>query len=283
MKYNKTSDICSHTDFTVLMPTHNSENMHLQFERAIKSIYANTLLPQRTLVIVDGVLNQTFEQIVLRLQRLYNYDCIWLPTNMGITKALNIGLASVDTRWTIRADSDDINLPYRFEALISKLKEGYDVVGSWVIEIDEQGVPLCTKRVPEDHNDILRLCRYRNPMNHMSTAFNTNKVWSAGGYPEIYKREDYGLWALLIRHGALFANIPDPLVLASAGNTQYERRSGLRYIKGELDLQVHLVKHDVSDWCSAIIIGAARSAVFAMPKLIHRVIYRHFLRSKIIS
>ena len=270
----------SESEFTVLLPTHNRKNMEIQFERAIRSIYTNSLLPKRTLVVIDGEVDQVFEKKILELQELYSYDCIWLPSNVGITKALNEGLSSIDTKWTIRADSDDINMPGRFEALINRLEEGFDVVGSWVTEIDEREVPLCTRRVPEDHDHIKNLCKYRNPMNHMSIAFRTDQVKSVGGYPEIYKREDYGLWAMLLNQGALFANIQVPLVLASAGDTQYARRSGLRYIGGEIHLQAHLIKNNISVWSSAISIGAARSAVFAMPKVVHQVIYRYILRSR---
>jgi len=274
------SDQLALSEFTVLLPTHNRRNMEIGFERAILSIYTNSLLPKRTLVVIDGEVDQVFKNKILELQDLYGYDCIWLPNNIGITKALNEGLRSIDTKWTIRADSDDINMPERFKALINKLEEGYDVVGSWVTEIDENEVPLCTRRVPEDHDNIKNLCKYRNPMNHMSIAFRTDQVKSVGGYPEIYKREDYGLWAILINQGALFANIQVPLVLASAGDAQYGRRSGLRYIRGEFYLQAHLVKNYISVWSSAICIGAARSVAFAMPKIIHQMIYRYILRSR---
>lgn len=271
------------SEFTVLMPTHDRRGMEVLYERAIKSVYDNSLLPIRTLVVIDGEVSQKFKEKILELQQLFTYDCIWMPQNMGITQALNIGLATIDTKWTIRADSDDINLPGRFSALVSKLKEGYDVVGSWVTEIDEEETPLYIRKVPENHTAIKALCKYRNPMNHMSAAFATDVVKSVGGYPDIYKREDYGLWARLIKHGALFANIPVPLVMAYTGDALYGRRSGLKYICGEHQLQAHLVKNGISNWWSAIGIGVVRSVIFAMPKALHQVVYKNFLRSRITS
>lgn len=271
-------DIC---DFTVLMPTHNSIGSETFFERAVKSIYANTLVPSRTLIVIDGPVSQVFENKIREMQRSFGYDCLWLPNNVGITKALNAGLATIDTSWTIRADSDDVNLPDRFQALVEKLNDGYDLVGSWAVEIDDQGRPLCMREVPEDHDEIYRLCKFRNPMNHMATSYNTSLVKALGGYPDIYKREDYGLWAMMIRHGARCTNIQKCLVLATAGDGLYERRSGIRYIRGEIQLQRHLVHNNVSTWYGAVGIGLIRSVLFLAPKSIHSFIYRYFLRSDV--
>ena len=50
--------------------------------------------------------------------------------------ALNNAINLVKTKWIARADSDDINMANRFEKQIESAKDGYDVIGSNILEID---------------------------------------------------------------------------------------------------------------------------------------------------
>ena len=62
----------------------------------------------------------------------------------------------------------------------------------------------------------------------MTVLYKTKLIKSVGGYPNIYHREDYGLWAKLVKKGAIFHNIDEVLVHVNGGKTLYKRRGGLK-------------------------------------------------------
>ena len=95
-------------------------------------------------------------------------------------------------------NSDDVNDRDRFWKLVSKIDRGYSVVGSQVKEVDDSGTELKQKSLPIKHKDIVRYAKSRNPINHMSVAFIKKDVLEVGGYPDLFLKEDYALWAKMI-------------------------------------------------------------------------------------
>ena len=73
------------------------------------------------------------------LQRKFNFEILSLAFNMGLGKALNEGLKKIRFRYCFRADSDDINLPNRFEKQLFFAQKGYKLIGSSIQEIDFNG------------------------------------------------------------------------------------------------------------------------------------------------
>ena len=266
-------------DFSVLMPTYDREDLLRMFGSAVESIYSNSLLPKQVIIVVDGPVGYDFSKRIREYEDRFNFEIIWLNERSGITKALNEGLERVTSKWTFRADGDDINMNYRFEEQFSILQKGYDLVGGWAKEIDSTGLLLGTRKVPETDEQIRKYIRYRNPFNHMTTAYSTERARKIGGYPDIYLREDYGMWASLIRDGAKSYNIQKVLVHASAGSGQYARRSGQVYLVAEYTLQKHLVRMNQSSPMMALVIGLLRALIFGSPRFMHSAIYRLFLRS----
>ena len=91
--------------------------------------------------------------------------------------------------------------------------------------------------MPSTNSEIKKYLKSRNPINHMTAFYKTDLVKKVGGYPNIYKREDYGLWIKLTNYGATFYNINETLVKVDAGDSLYKRRRGFRNITAEFDLQ----------------------------------------------
>jgi glycosyltransferase involved in cell wall biosynthesis len=265
-------------DFSVLLPTYNRSDMYILFDKAITSIFSNSILPKETIIIIDGPISPEFTIKITKYEKLYNLLVIWLPENVGLTKALNIGLSHVTTKWVFRADGDDFNLPDRFEKQLKVLRDGHHLVGGSIQEVNEEGVFLKIRRPPLNHIQICKMIKRRNPFNHMSVAFSTEFAKKIGGYPNIFLKEDYGFWCLFIKHGAKTANIPDILVLATTGDKMFSRRSGLNYIKSEINLQRHLVYCGLSTYFEAIFFGFLRSFIFTLPASLKKVIYFKFLR-----
>jgi glycosyltransferase involved in cell wall biosynthesis len=266
--------------FTVLMAVYKLDSP-AKFEAAVKSVFANTLLPNAFQLVVDGPIPGCLMSKVLELQSHHAINVLFLQKNMGLAVALNRGIEKISTEWVARADADDINLPNRFEILAREIGEDVDIVGSAIREVDENGLPTGVRLPPLSDRDIRKYARRRNPFNHMTVMYRTQLVKKYKGYPEVYLREDYALWATLLAAGSRALNVADILVVVSAGDDLIRRRGGVKYALGELRLQQHLVKHDIKGFWCAVLDGFIRGGIFCLPRTIRSLIYKIVLRDKL--
>jgi hypothetical protein len=147
------------------------------------------------------------------------------------------------------------------------------VVGGQVRECDEVRGRYRIRGVPQLHADIAAFARWRNPMSHMTVAFRTDLIRSVGGYPNVYLKEDYALWGLLLHKGHTFGNLADVLVDATAGDEMLKRRGGLRYFLSEVALQRFFVAIGYRSVLHALVAGLLRSLVVLSPVNSRRLIY----------
>jgi len=269
--------------FTVLMALYHGDRPEL-FDQAIHSVFSNTLLPDDFVVVVDGPIHEQLESAVNKIQSQYPLiQFIFLPKNQGLAYALNIGLELVKTEWVARADADDINLPKRFEiqANIIIKNPQIQLLGSSILEVDQNGSPLAIREMPCSESEIRKFARRRNPFNHMSVVYRTNVVRACGGYPHIFLKEDYGLWSLLLARNVRAMNTDHILVHASAGMEMFRRRGGLRYAKSEWAMQKLLIQCGLKGSWSAILDGCIRATFFLIPSRIRGFFYLRFLRKSI--
>lgn len=267
--------------FTVLMAVYHKDDVTL-FERAVRSVYANTLPPDAFILVVDGQAPEALQNIIRGLKIEFGIEILQLPVNMGLARALNAGLMKVGTKWVVRADADDYNVPKRFalQALaVMQSDNSVDLIGGAIKEIGSDGTHLAVRRTAEQHNEIRRYAAYRNPFNHMTVAYRTELALRCGGYPNIYLKEDYALWARMLASGARTLNLSEVLVLATTGRDMYRRRGGLRYALAEISLQRHLVQTGLKSPLVALFQGLGRSLVFILPSAIRGWIYEKILRT----
>ena len=263
--------------FSVLMPVYWKEDS-ARFSAALASVFSNTRLPTETLVICDGPLTEALENVIVDYLMQPGFRVVRLEKNQGIVVALNRGLKEVLNDIVVRCDSDDINHPDRFEKLLCKLDEGFDVIGSQVEEIDAKGNVIARKTLPISHDDIVRYAKRRNPLNHMSVAFRASDVRAIGGYPDVYLKEDYALWCKLIGAGKRFVNLNEALVSANGGINLYGRRGGLKAALSEIQLQRILVCSGVTNSFESFMTGLVRFLLLLSPTSVRAFAYRNFLR-----
>lgn len=266
--------------FTVLMAVYRGDDAAL-FERAVRSVFDNTLRPDAFILVVDGPIPLLLSATVTRLEAEFSLDVERLAQNVGLARGLNAGLARVQTEWVVRADADDFNLPERFErqARAASGLDAPDLFGSAIREVERDGQPLAIRRPPSNHQDIVQYAQRRNPFNHMTVAYRKEVACRCGGYPLIHQKEDYGLWALMLKEGARTMNLADVLVDATTGRDMYRRRGGWRYALAEIDLQRHLVRCKLKSTFSATLHGLLRGAVFLLPAGLRGWIYERLLRA----
>lgn len=265
--------------FTVLMAVYGKDDPKL-FARALASVFHNDLKPDHMVLVVDGPVPGALDRRVMAAGTDYAVEIIRLAKNESLATALNAGLAHIRTAWIVRADADDYNMPQRFRRLaeLIRLNPELDLTGSAVLELERDGSPVAIRQMPSQHDDILRFIRRRNPFNHMTVACRRSLVEVCGGYPDIYCREDYALWAKMVKAGARCENLPEVLVHATAGKDMYRRRGGLRYVLAERDIQKFMVRLGLKSQLQGLLDGVARSSVFIAPVFLRRIIYETMLR-----
>ena len=267
------------SNFTVLMAVYAKDDPEFLCT-AIESIYLNTIRPRATVLVVDGPISELLDRAIFFAAEKYGLRVIRLPVNKGLANALNIGLNAIETKWVARADPDDFNLPGRFEAQMTILERGFDLIGAQIIEVDVTGREIAMKKTPTSSEQIISFMQHRNPFNHMTVIFRRSFVLDVGGYPSIYLKEDYALWALMISRGARVANSPDILVRVTGGIGMYARRGGVKYIKSEFKLQRFLANMGCKSALRAFFDGVLRSFIFSLPTSLRGKFYEYFLRSR---
>mgnify|MGYP001333461278 CR=1 FL=1 len=267
-------------EFTVLMCTYYKDDPKL-LESSIVSIFQNTIKPDFFILTVDGKIPNKNWEIIYKLKKIYIIQINIIKENVGLALALNNAIKLVKTEWIARADSDDINMPKRFEKQIQLAKNNFDVIGGNILEIDQNNHFLkFEKRMPETNQEIKKYLKKRNPINHMTAFYKTDLIKRVGGYPNIFHREDYGLWIKLAYQRANFYNINDILVRVNGGKSLYKRRRGFKNIPGEFKLQFLFYRLKIKPIYLSIFHFIVRIIILLLPINILEKFYQQQLRQK---
>lgn len=227
--------------FSVLISIYKKENP-IFFKESIESILYQTLKPSEIVIVKDGPLtnklNKIIQQFDYKNPKLFRV--VELEKNVGLGKALGIGLQHCSYEIVTRMDSDDICHPHRFERQIKFLKDNpeIDIAGSWIAEFIKTSEEIVfIRKVPITYSEIFKFAKFRNPMNHMTVTFKKTAVLKAGNYQDFPLFEDYYLWIRMLMNGSKFANIPETLVFVRVGKNMLLRRRGVRYLVNEIKMQ----------------------------------------------
>ena len=97
---------------------------------------------------------------------------VGLEQNIGLGHALDAGLASCAHEVVARMDADDVSLPERFATQIPLLAEGYDLVGSALLEFADDEDDIVGLRTPPLGEDEIRSwSRFHDPFNHPTVVY----------------------------------------------------------------------------------------------------------------
>lgn len=146
-----------------------------------------------------------------------NLTVLTMPSNQGITAALNHGLQYIFERgyeFMARLDADDTTMPDRLSLQRAFLDAHADValLGSWVNVVTETGETLFRFNYPVEHKAIVKSSYYTCCFTHSALMVRTEMLRRVGGYDSCYiLGEDYALERRIARH-AKVANLPVYLV-----------------------------------------------------------------------
>jgi len=267
---------------SVLMSVYHKESAAF-VRQSLDSLAAQTVKADEIAVVKDGPLGGELEAVIASYRGRLPITTLQLSENAGLGVALRAGLDQCGGKFIARMDSDDICLPDRFEKQLEFLEQNpeADVVGGAIAEFHSD----CTKiesvrRMPSTAEQLNRVARFRNPLNHMTVMFRKASVLAAGNYQPCAGFEDYELWARMLMRGQRFYNLDDVLVYVRCGNGMQQRRGGLRYLREEIKLQRHFVKIGFLTKPQFLLNLVTRTPVRIVPLPLRSVFYQRMLRQE---
>ena len=231
--------------FSVLMSVYFKESPSY-LEAALSSIFTQTVMPDEVVLVEDGPLTSELDETINKFEKEYPtiLKVIKFETNRGLGQALHDGLLECSNEIVFRMDTDDIAHKDRFEKQLKIFREkNVDAVGSNITEFDETMTNITSHRiVPEQDEDIKKMAKSRNPINHMTIAFKKQAVIDSGNYLDMMYFEDYYLWVRMMSKGYTFYNIQEELIDVRGGNDMIKRRGGKKYIKPIINFEKAILK-----------------------------------------
>lgn len=213
---------------SVLMAVYNTPRHYL--DEAIRSILSQSYTDLELIIVDDG----SNEETCSRLReygandprvRLYS-----LPTNIGLTRALNIGLRMARGAYVARQDADDLSHPTRLEETrrFLELHPELAAAGTDALLIGPTGHPLGDMTIDPSLSELKR----RNILVHGSMMFRREVFATLLGYDERMRlSQDYELYLRMIRkHGLRLGVVSKPLYSLRQHSDSLSSRKMLRQL-----------------------------------------------------
>jgi glycosyltransferase involved in cell wall biosynthesis len=273
--------------FSALISIYYKENPAF-LKASIQSVFEQTLPPDEIVIVKDGPLTPELDTVLDDYQKQYpNIVKVFaMSRNLGLGVSLTFGLEQCSNELVARVDTDDINLPFRFEEQYNMLTNHpeLDLVGFNTAEFEHDPALAHMYRVlPEKPAEIYKFGKRRCPVNHPTVMFRKSKVIEAGNYIRLKINmgiDDYYLWMRMLNKGMQFYNIQKVGVLCRVGNDMISRRHGFRYFKSEMDCFSRGFKIGYISLCDFFIALTTRGFVRVVPKSTTKSFYNRFLRQK---
>ncbi|WGD35769.1 glycosyltransferase [Olleya sp. YS] len=234
--------------FSVSMSVYKNDNPD-HFYQAIQSLVNQTIVPNEIIIVVDGPIPETTNQILEKFKAENDNVVVHrLDKNMGHGYARNIGLQNSTYDYIALMDSDDVCLENRFELQLKFFKSNADVsiLGGTIEEFSDDALTTISKRkLPLLDSDLKQYMKYRCPFNQMSVMFKKTHVLDAGGYKDWFCNEDYYLWIRMALKNYKFHNLEETLLKVRTNEDFYKRRGGLKYFKSEAKIQKLMLTKDI--------------------------------------
>lgn len=271
--------------YSVLMSVYHKEQPEY-LRDSINSMLDQTVKPDEIVLVKDGPLTEALEKVIYEYKDNPILNIVELKENVGLGKALNIGLTKCRNEIVARMDTDDIADKNRCEKQLLRLSQNKEVsvIGSIVGEfIGDPNNIIAYKDVLEDHEDIKKRMKYRNPLNHPSVMYRKKDVIAVGNYKHWFLNEDYYLWIRMLQKGFKFANIKEPLVLMRITDETYLRRGGWKYFITQKKLFDYMLKNKTINIFQYTYNNAIRFATrILVPNKVRKMMYLKMLRKKVV-
>ena len=269
-------------DVSILMSVYIKEKPEY-LRTSLKSAINQTVRVKEIVLVLDGPITDQLQSVIEECQKECSdlIKLIPLKENVGLGKALAIGVEKCKYDLVARMDTDDIMIPTRIEKQIAEFTSDLDltIVGSNIDEFYDSPESIVGRRVvPETNEEICNFSKKRNPFNHMTVMFKKSAVLDVGNYQPMMGFEDYYLWVRLLKAGYKGKNIQESLVFARTGEDMNARRGGKKYFLNGLKGRKAIYQAGLGSMSDYLISCSAHVVVSLLPNKIRGQIYENKLR-----
>lgn len=252
-------------------------------DECLKSVFSQTYPADEVILVCDGKLTKELYSVVEKYQEEYPevFKPIFLDKNVGTGRAGNIGINACKNELIIKTDSDDISRPYRCDIQVSMFEKDSSLTmsGGYIQEfLSETGEPITIKKVPLNHEDILKYAKRRNPINNPTIAIKKSFAQSVGGLKENARCEDYDFVCRMLMAGAKASNTSEVLLDYRVTQDNYKRRKNWRNTKSFIQVRWSNFKSGFCSLLDFLIPCAMQLIMFILPNSLTGFIYKKFLR-----
>lgn len=194
---------------SIITPTYNSDAF---ISQTIKSVQNQTYQNWEMIIVDDGSTDNTVNLIIEKVKDDRRINLIRLIENSGPAKARNAGIEKVSGKYMTFLDADDIWFPEFIERSIETIisKQIHFVFASYRRSNELLEFVYSDFIVPEKvtYTDILKT----NSISCLTAFIDIEKLGKKR-MPEIFKRQDMGLWLQYLKEIPFAYGIQQPLAI----------------------------------------------------------------------
>ena len=253
------------------------------FRESIESMLTQTLLPDEIVIVKDGPLTETLDRVIHEYEEKYPnmFNVCVSDKNIGLGKALNLGLECCRNELVARMDTDDISKRDRCEKQLRMFEKNPElaIVGSYVDEFYSTPDEVVSVRVvPENHEDIYNFAKKRSAFNHPAVMYRKSKVLENGGYADLRRNQDVDLFGRMLFSGCKAENIGESLLYFRSNDALAKRRKSWENTKSYIDTIKRFWKMGYASFTDYMIVAVAQIGMFVLPVKVQHLVYKMFLR-----
>ncbi len=271
-------------NYSILMSVYRKDTAeHLR--QSIESMLNQTVACEQFVVVQDGPLGDDLVAVINQYASAQPevFTVVPLEENIGLGKALDVGLGYCRNDLVARMDADDISLPERCEKLIALFESEprLGIAGTNIDEFYDDPTNVVSSRVvPSDYEGIRKFIRRRSPFNHPSVMFRKSEVIRCGGYGKMRRKQDHDLFARMLGMGVYALNVNESLLLFRADEGNYKRRKSWEYCSSYIAVQKENYKRGYCSLWDLIVGATGQLVMFLTPLFIMKFLSDHLLRKK---
>lgn len=269
-------------NYSVLMSVYDKEKPNY-LKQAIESMLCQTVKPEQFVIVLDGRLNGELQRIIVdyKANDKQLFTIVPLKQNVGLGKALDIGLRQCRNELVARMDSDDISLPERCEKELQLFENDSElvIVGSNIDEFwDDPKDIKCSRVVPSEPEEIKKHIGRIQPFNHPTVMYKKSEVIRCGGYGKMRRKQDRDLFSRMVNMGCKARNINESLLLFRSNADNYKRRKSWTYCKSTIDVTYTIWKRGHCSFGDLTYVTVGQMVLFLAPMPIMKLISDKVLR-----
>jgi glycosyltransferase involved in cell wall biosynthesis len=210
-----------------------------------------------------------------------NVNVIRIEQPLGLWNAINVGIKNSKNELIARMDSDDISVSNRAALQLAAFDDdaALSIVGGQIAEFENSpDNVIAYRKVPTNHDDIVRFSKRRSPFNHPTVMYKKSCLLQLAGYNRLSKTEDYDLWLRMLSEGYKAKNLDQVLLYYRVNNAAISRRKSWAKTRELIKLRIKYYRVGYIKCGDMLIANAVNLFLFIMPNKVSYLFYRRFLR-----